>query len=104
MAKHREIERMKEAQKLSRKIELVCDTGNFFNFLEGSQVSTYGNGELEKAFVVFGDCPWTELFYDAKVNRVWVYVGCGIARVPQRAIYELRVLTASTTANQLGRF
>ena len=89
MAKRREIERMKEAQKISRKIKLACESGNLFSLLEGAQVSTYGNGELEKAFVVFGDCPCMELEFNAKAKQAWVYVGCGIARVPQRAIYEL---------------
>ena len=85
-------EQMKDAQKLSRKIEKVCDDPtSLFDWFEGSHIGTFGIDALERAHVIFGDCPSTELELDAKGNKAYVYVGrFGKARVPQRAMWELR--------------
>lgn len=82
---------MKAAQKISRRIERACDSGNLFDWFAGSHIGTHGADNLVSANVIFGDCPYTELEFDAKANKAYVYVGrFGKARVPQRAMWELR--------------
>ena len=91
-------EQMKDAQKLARAIERATDGFiSLVDWFEGTQITVYPETsppeweEFDKAFVVFGDCPWTELVFDNKTDKAYVYVGrYGKARVPQRAIYELR--------------
>lgn len=84
-------EQMKAAQKISRKIERACDSGNLYDWFAGSHIGTHGADNLETANVIFGDCPWTELVFDNKADKAYVYVGrFGKARVPQRAMWELR--------------
>ena len=81
---------MKEAQKIARKIETACENGSLFDLFEGSHVGTFGSNKLEYVNVIFGDCPWTELQFDVRENNAWIYIGSTRARVPQRAIYELK--------------
>ena len=79
-------EQMKQAQKLARKLERACDSGDLYAWFEGAHIGTTENS----ATVIFGDCPWTILEFDAKKGAAFVYVGnFGKARVPKRAMYEL---------------
>ena len=86
------MEQMKFAQKLSRRLEQACDSGNLYAWFEGSHIGTRGaEDNLERANAIFGDCPWTELEFDAKADKAYIYVGkYGKARVPRRAMHELR--------------
>ncbi|MBQ3442223.1 MAG: hypothetical protein IJG33_03145 [Selenomonadaceae bacterium] len=80
------IEQMRQAQKLARKLERVCDVGDLYAWFEGTHIGTTD----DRATVIFGDCPWTELEFDAKNGEAFIYVGrFGKARVPKRAMYEL---------------
>lgn len=87
------IEQIKFAQKLSRRLEKACDCGDLYAWFEGSHIGTKSDrsGNLAKAKAIFGDCPWTELEFDAKADKAYIYVGkFGKARIPQRAMWELR--------------
>lgn len=81
---------MKEAQKITRKIETACDNGSLFDLFKGAHIGTFGSNKLEYASAIFGDCPWIELQFDVRENNAWVCIGSIRARVPQRAIYELK--------------
>lgn len=86
-----------DAQRFSRVIEAACESEDLYEWFEGTHIGTLPEKKtgsewepVQKAKVIFGDCPWTELVFDANEDKAYVYIGrYGKARVPQRAISEL---------------
>ncbi len=92
MSTRQERNYMRMAQKIARDLETACE-GDLYSWFEGTHIGTQGDNteddNLVAAQVIFGDCPWTTLEFDVKRGIAYLWYGCGKARVPQRALYEL---------------